>query len=77
MIRNCYICFMEALIIYPENREQLTALKAIMKAMKVDFEHKKDLYPAYVIEGVKESLKQADEGKLTPFTGIRDMLQKS
>ncbi len=34
-------------------------------------------YPAYVIAGVKESLKQADEGKLTPYTGCRDMLNLS
>ena len=68
---------MEALIVYPENKEQLTALKAIMKAMKISFEQKNDLYPEYVIEGVKESLKQAEEGKLTPFTGVRDMLRQS
>jgi hypothetical protein len=68
---------MEALIVYPGNKEQLTAIKAVMRAMKIDFEQKTGLYPEYVIKGVEESLKQADEGKLTPFTGIRDMLQKS
>jgi hypothetical protein len=45
-----------------------------MKAMKITFEQKSEVYPDYVIKGVKESLKQADEGQLTPFTGIRDML---
>lgn len=68
---------MEALIVYPENKEQLTALKAIMKAMKISFQQKNDIYPDYVIEGVKESLKQAEEGKLTPFTGARDLLSKA
>jgi hypothetical protein len=29
---------MDALIVYPKNQEQLTALKAVMKAMKVAFE---------------------------------------
>jgi hypothetical protein len=28
---------MDALIAYPKNQEQLTALKAVMKAMKVAF----------------------------------------
>ncbi|MFI5161818.1 MAG: DUF2683 family protein [Sphingobacteriales bacterium] len=65
---------MEALIVYPENKEQLIALKAVMKAMKITFEQKSEIYPEYVIDGVKESLKQADEGKLTPYTGIKDML---
>jgi len=31
-------------------------------------------YPAYVIEGLKDSLKEAANGKLTPYTGIRNML---
>ena len=29
------MCYMDALIVHPENKEQLTALKAVMKAMKV------------------------------------------
>ena len=65
---------MDSLIVYPENKEQLTALKAVMKAMKIAFEQKSEVYPNHVINGVKESLKQADEGKLTPCTGIRNML---
>ena len=68
---------MEALIVYPENKEQLAALKAVMKAMKITFEQKSEVYPDYVINGIKESIKQAEEGKLTPYTGIRDMLNKA
>jgi hypothetical protein len=71
---NCYICYMDALIVYPENKEQLTALKAVMKAMKISFEQKSEVYPDHVINGVKESLKEAREEQLTPYTGIRDML---
>jgi len=65
---------MEALIVYPENKEQLTALKAIMKAMKINFEQKSEVYPDYVVKGVKESLRQANEGNLLPYTGIKNML---
>ncbi|MCO5946032.1 DUF2683 family protein [Mucilaginibacter flavidus] len=65
---------MDALIVYPENKEQLIALKAVMKAMKISFEQKSDTYPDFVLDGVEESLKEADEGKLTPYTGIKDML---
>ncbi|MFI5136981.1 MAG: DUF2683 family protein [Sphingobacteriales bacterium] len=65
---------MDALIVYPENKEQLTALKAVMKAMKITFEQKSEVYPDHVIKGVKESLQQADEGKLTPYSGIKNML---
>jgi hypothetical protein len=65
---------MDALIVYPENKEQLTAIKAVMKAMNVSFEQKSQVYPDHVINGVKESSRQAKEGKLTPYTGIKNML---
>jgi hypothetical protein len=65
---------MDALIVYPENKEQLAALKAVMKAMKITFEQQAQQYPDHVLEGVKKSLKQAREGDLTPYTGIKDML---
>jgi len=65
---------MNALIVYPENKEQLIALKAVMKAMKINFEQKTEVYPDHVIEGVKKSLKQANEGQLTPYNGFRNML---
>jgi hypothetical protein len=65
---------MEALIVYPENKEQLTAVKAIMKAMKISFEPQSEIYPDHVIKGVKKSLQQAQNGELTPYTGIKDML---
>ena len=65
---------MDALIAYPENKEQLAALKAVMKALKINFEQKSEVYPEHVVNGVKESLKQAEEGKLAAYTGIKDML---
>ena len=68
---------MDTLIVYPESKEQLTALKVVMKAMKVTFEQKTEVYPDHVIQGVKESLKQADEGQLIPYKGVKDMLSIS
>jgi hypothetical protein len=65
---------MDALIIYPENKEQLAALKAARMAMKITFEQKSNVYPHHVIDDVRESLKQAEESKLIPYNGIKDML---
>lgn len=62
---------MDALIVYPENKEQLSALKAVMKAMKIAYQQKESAYPDHVVKGVKDSLKQTEEGQLTPYTGIR------
>lgn len=66
---------MEALIVYPENKEQFKALKTIMQAMKVSFEQKSEFYPQAVVKGVKNSLAQADNGDLTPYTGLKDLLK--
>jgi len=43
-----------------------------MKAMKISFEQKSQIYPQHVINGINESLKQADENLLMPYTGIKD-----
>lgn len=67
---------MEALIIYPENKEQLSAIKAVMKAMKVAFEERSNIYPEHIVNGVKESVKQAESGQLSVYTGISDMLKE-
>lgn len=68
---------MDALIVYPENNEQLIALKAVMKAMKVSFEQKKEVYPDHVVAGIKESMKQADNGEFYPYKGFREMLKNA
>lgn len=66
---------MDALIIYPENKDQLAALKAMVKVMKVAFEQRSDIYPEHVVKGVAKSIAQAEAGELKPYTGIRNMLK--
>lgn len=51
---------METLIVQPKNKEQLTALKAIMKALKVDFKTEKNAEKPYNSEFVAK-MKQAEE----------------
>ncbi|RYG20119.1 MAG: hypothetical protein EOO07_05500 [Chitinophagaceae bacterium] len=67
---------MEALIVYPENADQLAAVKAVMKAMKISFEEKNNVYPVSVIEGVQEAVQQVNEEKVHPYTSVRDLLNK-
>lgn len=66
---------MESLIVYPKNKEQLKAIKAILKAMKIPFDTRKHDMPEYVITGVKKALEQVKNGESFPYTGIRDMLK--
>jgi len=51
---------METLIVHPKNKEQLTALKAFMKALKVDFQSSKDIEKPYSDEFVAK-MKEAEE----------------
>ena len=55
---------METLIMYPKNKEQVTVLKAVAKALKVAFETDKSspYDPAFVAK-VLEGVKDRKEGK--------------
>ena len=55
-------------IAHPENADQLSALKAIVKALKIKFEVKKakeDVYDSEFIAKIQESKKDFEEGKYT------------
>jgi uncharacterized protein DUF2683 len=53
---------METVIMHPESKEQLTALKAIAKALKVKFETEKSDYSPEFIAKIRESERQIKEG---------------
>lgn len=60
---------METVIARPANKEQLAAIKAIMKAMKVDFTTEKSVYnPEFLAkaERAEEQIKSGNYRKVTP-----------
>lgn len=67
---------MDTLIGYPENKEQLDALKSVIRLMKINFEEKREIYPGNVVRGVKDSLLQSKNEELTSFTGVEKMLSE-
>lgn len=54
---------METLIVHPKNEEQLTALKAVMKVLKIDFETDKSPYNPEFVAKIKRSEAQMKAGK--------------
>jgi hypothetical protein len=54
---------MGTLIVHPKNKEQLSVLKAFMKALKISFEESKSDLPAYNHEVVSDNsqVKEAKE----------------
>jgi len=56
---------MEVLLVHPENNEQLKTVKAILKALNVDFIAKKEKgYNPEFVKKIQESRKEAKEGKV-------------
>lgn len=56
---------METLVIHPENKEQLEALKALVKSWNITFE-KYPYRPDFVSE-IKERSKRASKGDVVPI----------
>ena len=59
---------METVIMHPKNKEQLTALKAFAKALKVKFETGTTPYDPDFVAKIKRSKKQAEEGKVISYS---------
>ena len=58
---------METLIVHPENKAQLIAIKAFLKALKISFEKKdSESYPTEFVEMVKKAEKNADYKTIDP-----------
>ncbi|MFC7523110.1 DUF2683 family protein [Parapedobacter sp. GCM10030251] len=54
---------MEAIMIHPENAEQLKTVKSVLKALKVPFEPQSSTLPDHVKASIDRGMKQAAQGK--------------
>jgi hypothetical protein len=54
---------METLIVHPENKEQLAAIKAFMKALKISFEEKRASYDPDFVKMVQKGEADIKAGK--------------
>ena len=74
---NDYICIitsnpMETIIVYPKNKEELSALKAFIKALKIDFTTEKSPYNPEFVAKIKRGQEQIKAGKGVSIS-IEDM----
>ena len=63
---------METLIVHPDNKKQLTALKAFMTAFNITFEVRKSPYNPEFVAKIQESRKQVKRGE-TKVVNIADL----
>jgi len=54
---------MESILVHPENAEQLKAVKAVLKALKVNFEPQPKTFPPHVLKSIEKSIKQSESGQ--------------
>jgi len=54
---------METLIVQPKTKEQLTALKAFIKAMKIDFKSEKSPYDPEFVEKILQGREDIKNGR--------------
>lgn len=55
----------DILIVHPKTEEQVSALKAFMNALNIDFTISKNVYDPDFVEKILESREQAKNGKVT------------
>lgn len=55
---------MESILIHPENAEQLKTVKAVLKALKVQFESQRtNVFPAHITASINKGLQQHEAGQ--------------
>ena len=60
----CYFCAMETLIVQPKTKEQLAAIKAFMKALKIDFKvEEKSPYDPEFVKKILQGREDIKNGK--------------
>ena len=63
---------MESILVHPENAEQLKTVKAVLKALKVQFEPQPETVPTHVLEGIQRGLDQAKNGQTISLQEFKD-----
>jgi uncharacterized membrane protein (DUF106 family) len=63
---------METLIVHPDSKEQLDAMKVFMKAFKISFEDAKSPYNPEFVAKIQEARKQVKRGE-TRVVNIADL----
>ncbi|MEC3880974.1 DUF2683 family protein [Parapedobacter sp. 10938] len=63
---------MEAIMIHPENAEQLKTVKTVLKALKVPFEPQSNTLPDHVMVSIDRGIGQAAQGKTIGLDAFKD-----
>jgi hypothetical protein len=54
---------MEPLLIYPESAEQLKTVKAVLKALKIQFEPQSSALPPHALKSIERGMQQVENSQ--------------
>jgi hypothetical protein len=54
---------MESILIHPDSAEQLKTVKAVLKALNVQFEPQSNTLPPHVLKSIEKGISQYDAGQ--------------
>ena len=63
---------MEAITIHPENAEQLKAVKAVLKALKIPFEPQSNTLPDHLMGSIDKGMEQAANGETIGLEAFKE-----
>ena len=63
---------MEAITIHPENAEQLEAVKAVLKALKIPFEPQSNTLPDHLVASIDKGMEQAAIGETIGLEAFKE-----
>lgn len=63
---------MESILIHPENAEQLKTVKAVLRALKVQFEPQSTKLPAHVLKSIEKGIKQYENGQTISYEEFKE-----
>jgi hypothetical protein len=63
---------MEAILVHPESVAQLKTVKAVLKALNVQFELQSDSLPPHVLKGLEKSMQQVETGNTISFQEFKE-----
>lgn len=72
----CYFCSMETLIVQPKTKEQLAAIKAFMKALKIDFKSEKPQTLVQYNKDLEKGDTEIEQGKFTTAADLKAEVSK-
>ena len=67
-----YLIYMEPLLVYPENAEQLNAVKDFLHSANILFKPQAKAFPKHVAEGIEKSIQQHRNGQTIPLQEFMD-----